>query len=122
MKKIFLSYALNGKESDYVQLLKDELESHGVQIYDANYLRMNCNNTSALYDSLNTCDNLIAFMIENYPNVFYDVGYAMSKDKKVLIIRSDYIDTSFDFEMAPTILLRDYFETSGDILNFTDNC
>ena len=50
------------------------------------------------------------------------VGYAMSKGKKILIVSDNYSETSFDLEMAPTILLRDYFETSCDILNFIDNC
>ena len=30
MNKIFLSLAFNEKESDYIQLLKDELKSHRV--------------------------------------------------------------------------------------------
>jgi|GEM_PF-4388822 hypothetical protein len=30
MKRVFLSYDLNGKESEYIPSLKDELESHGV--------------------------------------------------------------------------------------------
>jgi hypothetical protein len=46
----------------------------------------------------------------------------MSKGKKILIVSDNYSETSFDLEMAPTILLRDYFETSCDILNFIDNC
>ncbi len=61
-------------------------------------------------------------MIDNNLNVAYDIGYAMSKGKKVLIIRDDYSETSFTLKMVPTILLRDYFDTSRAILNFVDNC
>ena len=51
MKTVFLSYAFNGKESGYIQLLKDELESHGVQIYDTNYLGIKNDNISASLES-----------------------------------------------------------------------
>lgn len=122
MKNVFLAYSFNGKESDYVQSLKDELESHRVQVYDANYLGVKDDIRGDFRDSLNTCDLLIAFMIDNNSNAAYYVGYAMSKGKKVLIISDNSSDTSFDLEMASTILLRDYFETSCDILNFVDNC
>ncbi len=77
---------------------------------------------SVRHDTINICDILIAFVIGNYTNAIYDVGYATSKDKKVLIVEADYSETSFLLEMAPTILLRDYFDTSSDILNFVDNC
>jgi len=30
ISKVFLSHAFNGNESDYIQLLKDELKSHEV--------------------------------------------------------------------------------------------
>ena len=79
-------------------------------------------NTSDLHDAINTCDILIAFMIENDTHAVYDIGYAMSKGKKVLIIIADYSKTSLALKMAPTILLCDYFDTSSDILNFVDNC
>ncbi len=136
-----MSYGFNGKESDYIPSLKDELESHGIQIYDTNdfekkdnnisvlhklqiypNFEMKFDNTSTFHDSINICDILIAFMIDNYPHVGYEVGYAMSKDKKVLIVKSDSSDTSFYLDMVPTILWRNYSETSCDILNFIDNC
>ena len=44
------------------------------------------------------------------------------KNKKVLIVKDGCSKTSFPLEMASTILLRDYFDTSRDILNFVDNC
>ncbi len=125
MKKVCLSYDFNGKESDNIPSLKDELESHGVQIvqlYDTNYLGIKDDIISARHDTINICDILIAFMIDNNLNVAYDVGYAMSKNKKVLIVEDDYSETSFPLEMASTILLRDYFDTSRAILNFVDNC
>ena len=74
------------------------------------------------HDSINTCDLLIAFMLDNNSNAAYYVGYAMSKDKKVLIVSDNSNDTSFYSEMGATILLRDRSETSCDILNFIDNC
>ncbi len=125
MKKVCLSYDFNGKESDNIPSLKDELESHGVQIvqlYDTNYLGIKDDIISARHDTINICDILIAFMIDNNLNVAYDVGYAMSKNKKVLIVEDDYSETSFPLEMASTILLRDNFDTSRAILNFVDNC
>ena len=114
----FLSYAFNGKESDYVQLLKDELKSHGVQIYETSSLEMK---ESVFHDSIAICDLLIAFMIYNNLNVAYDVGYAMAKGKKVLIISDDYSEIPFYLKTVPTILLRDYFDTSCAILNLVDN-
>ena len=46
----------------------------------------------------------------------------MAKGKKVLIISADYSEIPFYLKMVPTILLRDYFDTSCAILNFVDNC
>ncbi len=122
MNKVFLSHAFNEKESDYIQLLKDELKSHGVQIYETNHLEIKDTIISVIHDSINICDLLIAFMIDNDLNVAYDVGYAMAKGKKVLIISDDYSEIPFYLKTVPTILLRDYFDTSCAILNFVDNC
>ncbi len=122
MNTVFLSHAFNEKESDYIQLLKDELKSHGVQIYETNHLEIKDTIISVIHDSINICDLLIAFMIDNDLNVAYDVGYAMAKGKKVLIISDDYSEIPFYLKTVPTILLRDYFDTSCAILNFVDNC
>ncbi len=121
MNTVFLSHAFNEKESDYIQLLKDELKSHGVQIYETNHLEIKDTIISVIHDSINICDLLIAFMIDNDLNVAYDVGYAMAKGKKVLIISDDYSEIPFYLKTVPTILLRDYFDTSCAILNFVDN-
>ena len=103
-------------------MLKNELKSHGVQIYDTNHLEIKDDITSAIHDPINTCDLLIAFMIDNNLNVSYNVGYVMVKGKKVLIISSDYSEIPFYLKTVPTILLHDYFDTSYAILNFVDNC
>ena len=63
MNKVFLSHAFNKKESDYIQLLKNELELHGVQIYETNHLEIKDDIISAIHDPINTCELLIAFMI-----------------------------------------------------------
>ena len=72
MPKICISYEINGKENDHVQLMKDELESHEIQICDTNSLETK-------YDNMDSCDIFIAFMIGNSPNAMYDAGYAMSQ-------------------------------------------
>ena len=41
MKRICISYNQNGKESDYIKAIKDELESHGIQISETNHLEAN---------------------------------------------------------------------------------
>jgi nucleoside 2-deoxyribosyltransferase len=117
-----LSYAFNGKENDYIQSLKDELESHGIQIYDTNYVGMEYDNRIALFDTIKICDILIAFMKENDDSVIYSIGYAMAKDKKVLVVRTDDSEAPSFLELVSTIPLRDYFDMSRDILNFVDNC
>jgi hypothetical protein len=90
MNTVFLSHAFNKKESDYIELLKDELKSNGVQIYENNHLEIKDYIISGIHDSINKCDLLIAFTIDNNLKVYYDVGHAMSKGKKVLIISADY--------------------------------
>ena len=149
MKRVFLYYTLNGKESEYIQSLKDELESHGIQIYDTNDFEKKDNNISALHklqiypkvqiydtnyvgiehdnriallDTIKICDILIAFMKENDDSVIYSIGYAMAKDKKVLVVRTDDSEAPSFLELVSTIPLRDYFDMSRDILNFVDNC
>ena len=77
---------------------------------------------SAIHDSINTCDILIAFMINNNLNVPHDAGYAMAKGKKVLIISADYGEIPFNLKMVHNTLLPDHFDTSCAILNFVDNC
>ena len=122
MKRVFLYYTLNGKESDYIPLLKDELESHGIQIYDPSYVGIEYDNRIALLDTIKICDILIAFMKENDDSVIYSIGYAMAKDKKVLVVRTDDSEAPSFLELVSTIPLRDYFDMSRDILNFVDNC
>ena len=121
MNKVFLSHVFNEKESDYIQLLKDELKSHGVQIYETNHLEIKDDIISAIHDSINRCDLLIAFMIDNNLNVAYDAGYTMAKGKKVLIISADYGEIPFYLKTVHTILLHDYFDSSCTLLNFGDN-
>ena len=121
MNKVFLSHAFNENESDYIQLLKDELKSHGIQTYETNHLEIKNDIISAIHDSINICDLLITFMIDDNLNVAYDVGYAMAKGKNVLIVSADYSEIPFYLKTVPTILLRDYFDTSCAILNFIDN-
>ena len=65
MKTVFLSYAFNGKESDYIQSLKDELESHGIQIYDTSYVGIKDDIIIAILDTIKICDLLIAFIKDN---------------------------------------------------------
>ena len=103
-------------------MLKNEPELDGVQIYETNHLEIKDDIISAIHDLINICDLLIAFMIENYLNVAYDVGYAMAKGKKVLIISADYGEIPFNLKMVHNILLHDYFDTSCAILNFVYNC
>ena len=103
-------------------MLKNELKLHGVLIYETNHLEIKDDIISAIHDPINKCDLIIAFMIDNNPNVSSDIGYAMAKGKKVLIISADYYEIPFYFKTVPTILLRDYFDTSCAILNFVDNC
>ncbi len=93
-----------------------------MQICKTNHLEIKDDIISAIHDPINTCDLLIAFMIDNNLNVAYDVGYAMAKGKKFLIISADYSEIPFYLKTVPTILLRDYFDTSCAILNFVDNC
>ena len=102
-------------------MLKDELKSHGIQIYETNHLEIKNDIISAIYDPINTYDLLIVFMINNNFNVAHDIGYAIAKGKKVLIISFDYSEIPFYLKTVPTILLRDYFDASCDILNFVDN-
>jgi nucleoside 2-deoxyribosyltransferase len=77
---------------------------------------------SAIHDPINACDLLIAFMIDNNLNVAYEVGYAMAKGKKVLIISADYSEIPSYLKTVSAILLRDCFYTSCAILNFVDTC
>ncbi len=77
---------------------------------------------SAIHYFINKCDLLIAFMIDNNINVAYDVGYAMAKGEKVLIISVNYSEIPSYLKTVPTILLHDYFDTSCAIINFVDNC
>jgi len=52
---------------------KNELESHGVQIYDTNYFGIKYDNLSPPHDTIDICDILIVFMIRNDTRAIYDV-------------------------------------------------
>ena len=101
---------------------KNELESHGVQIYDTNYLGIKYDNLSPPHDTIDICDILIVFMIRNDTRAIYDVWYAVSKGKKISIIRADDSGMSAFLKLVLTILLHDYFDTAHNILNFVHNC
>lgn len=127
MKKIFLSYSYNEVEKLFMDRLQKELEFHGNQIINATEsvnVGQNCVDT--LHNYINKCDLVIA-ILGNSLNVAYEIGYAIGRSKKVLIIVNNNYKVPFNLETIPSIFMRnseisvyDYDDTINEVLDFID--
>lgn len=128
MKKIFLSYSYSEIEKLFVDRLQKELEVRGNQIINTTEsinLGQSCVDT--IHNDINKCDIVIAVLGNNL-NVAYEIGYAIGKSKKVLIIVNNNYKVPFNLETIPSIFMRnneinmyDYDDTINEILDFIDN-
>jgi restriction system protein len=122
MKKIFLSYAYNQEAIDYASLIKSKLESHGMQVYDASSSNVGSDIINHLHNSINKCDLVIAFMMGSNLNVTYEVGYAIGKGKKVVIIANDFSEIPYNLKNILAISLQNDSDNKLNmLLSLVDN-
>lgn len=63
-----------------------------------------CNMVDQIYSQIDKCDFIIADMTNRNPNVFYEVGYADSKKKLVILLTQNSDDIPFDFKQRTHIV------------------
>lgn len=110
MRKVFLSYPRNSNNLPFIEQLQIEMEKRDNY---AIYPQINCgvDYTTSIADQIDKCDILIAFLIENDPNVMnvaYELGYAMGRGKKILIVAEQNSFVPFDVRLAEYVLLSNY--------------
>jgi hypothetical protein len=125
MKNILLSYSYYETESFFVANLQQELEHNGNQVKSIMESTKDSSNAGEIIpDYINGC-NLVIAILGDGSNVFYDLGYAMSKNNKILLVSDgthvmhSYLDTIPDIVMRNNNKnLDDDNITISKILNF----
>jgi|SRR5208283_2729246 len=109
MKNILLSYPYNETESFFVANLQQELEHNGNQVKSIMESTKDSSNAREIIpDYINSC-NLVIAILGDGQNVFYDLGYAMSKNKKILLVSDG------------THVLHSYLDTIPDVVMRNNN-
>ncbi|UTY27097.1 hypothetical protein [Treponema denticola] len=67
------------------------------QLYD-------CNMLEQIYNQIDKSDFIIADMSQRNPNVFYEVGYADSKKKLIILLTQNANDIPFDLKQRPHVI------------------
>ena len=88
MKKIFFSYSYNDKYAlEIISFLKSHLSPYDYevknieeQVYSGENIRQ------AISESINKCSIFICFVEQQNPNVMFELGYALGKNKKIVIV------------------------------------
>jgi len=97
MKKVFLSYSYNNNKAyetfQYLQKKLPNLNIEVISIKDS--IRMGENWKMSITDQIEKCSIFICFIERENPNVMFELGYALAKNKKLILI-GDFKDLPFD--------------------------
>jgi len=98
MRRVFISYPFHDREARmFARFLHEHLPSLGVEpvaVDDA--LEAGDNWQMGITDQINKCSVFISFVDRENPNVMFELGYALAKNKKIIIVG--------DFERMPSDL------------------
>lgn len=90
MKQVFISYAYRDEQSRAsVAFLREHLPAFGaepVDIFMNEMLAIGDDWRSSLTEAINRCSIFICFASEMNPNVMFELGYALGKNKQIILI------------------------------------
>lgn len=97
MKNVFLSYTNNDLDAYiYYNFLKEQLPIMGLElINDKDYPCLGKGLQKSIADLINKCNIFICFFNKENPNIMFELGYALGKNKKIIVI-GNYNEVPFD--------------------------
>ncbi|TYQ15202.1 UNVERIFIED_CONTAM: restriction system protein [Acetivibrio alkalicellulosi] len=104
MRKIYISYSYKDNEINYtIKKLKnyfDDISINVITIED--FYQCNSNLFQSVTDIIDGCSIFICFMDRENPNIMFELGYALGKNKKIILV-SDYNDIPYDLKQLTFI-------------------
>lgn len=94
--KAFLSYSFNDNISEITELLTEQ----GIEVFDSrNDIEYGSSFQQAIKKSITECDFLFLIYSSSNPNIAFEAGIAVSKNKPIFSVISEYnIDPDFLFD------------------------
>jgi HJR/Mrr/RecB family endonuclease len=99
MIKVFVSYSFHDSEARFfIEMLRDRLRRFDFQFIDTEKeLVPGENFQRAIAEKINQCNLFICFLDPKNPNVTFELGYALGKNKKILLV-GDYREVPSDLK------------------------
>lgn len=99
MNSIFVSYSNNDiLAKNIVATLDDSLLESGIVLYPDSFIwEYKENIRQHLIDSINKSNYFICFFDRSNPNIMFELGYALGKNKNIILI-GDYGDIPYDLK------------------------
>ncbi|MGL1892178.1 MAG: restriction endonuclease [Spirochaetaceae bacterium] len=119
-KKIYISMSTNHLE--YMYDLKSELDNFNYDINYNNQIDSNISTENNTIENINQSDIVIAFLYENDPNVIFEIGYALGKNKVILLV-TDYHEKLIPNLRLINLIESEYlnYDVKSKIINFIEN-
>jgi len=119
MKSIFLSYSYNQLNYEFIQILTKEIEGFSFKINNDLSLKNEGAFTNA-FDVIKKADMLIALIVDNNPNVYIELGYAIGLGKEVLVFCQPEVE--LPFSLGNINFIRSDFNSNAiyKIIGFID--
>ena len=99
MKTIFISHSYNNKNAQYLSdFLRKNLKDAEIDtIHAFDELIFGNSIKRSIVDKINKCSLFICFLHEENPNVMFELGYALGRNKKIIAI-GEIEDIPFDVQ------------------------
>jgi len=97
MIKVFISYSHKDQEAhQFAHFLYDRLPTLGAEPLGLlDDFEMGSNWQTGITEQINKCSLFISFIERNNPNVMFELGYALAKNKKIIVV-GDFNDLPAD--------------------------
>lgn len=122
MKNVFLSCSYdNIKESEIIEYLEPNFNKLDLSLVVPNFEISNgANISSSITELINKCSYFICFYSNKNPNITFELGYALGKNKKVIIV-ADYGELPFDMkDLAYINKNMPPFDIASNIISFIE--
>ncbi len=97
MRKIYISYSHKDNEINYIiKNLKDYFDDNSINVITIeDFYQYNI--FQSITDIIDGCSIFICFMEKDNPNIMFELGYALGKNKKIILV-SDFNDIPYDLK------------------------
>jgi len=97
MRKVFVSYSHKDREArEFAHFLYNRLPDLGAEpLYLIDEFEVGTNWQIGITEQINKCSIFICFIDRDNPNIMFELGYALAKNKKIIIV-GDFKDLPAD--------------------------